>query len=68
MKPEASPLGGGSTPEMVAKTIYTAVTDGSQQMRYLSGKDAQQMIAMKKEHGDIAFHQMMMQMLLGKEA
>ena len=68
MKPEASTLGGGSTPEMVAETIYTAATDSSQQMRYLSGKDAKQMIAMKKEHGDIAFRQMMMQMLLGKEA
>ena len=68
MKPEENSFGGGSTPEMVAETIYSAATDGSEQMRYLSGKDAEQMIAMKKEHGDVAFHKMMMQMLLGKEA
>jgi len=68
MKPDANPLGGGSTPEMVAETIYTAATDGSEQMRYLSGKDAEQMIAAKKEQGDIGFHKMMMQMLLGQEA
>ena len=67
MKPEENALGGGSTPEMVAETIYSAATDDSAQMRYLSGKDAEQMITMKKEHGDAVFHQMMMQMLLGKE-
>ena len=68
MNPETNPLGGGSTPEMVAETIYTAATDGSEQMRYLSGKDAEQMIAAKKEHGDAGFHKMMMQMLLGQGA
>ncbi len=66
MKPDANPLGGGSTPEMIAETIYTAVTDDSPQMRYLSGNDAEQMIAAKKEQGDVGFHKMMMQMLLGK--
>ena len=64
LKPGASPVGEGSTPEMVAETIYTAATDGSEQLRYLSGKDAEQMIAAKKEQGDGGFHKMMMQMLL----
>ena len=65
MKPDANTLGGGSTPDMVADTIYTAATDDSEQMRYLSGKDAEQMVAMKKEHGDVEYHKMMKQMLLG---
>ena len=64
LKPGASPVGEGSTPEMVAETIYTAATDGSEQLRYLSGKDAEHMIAAKKEQGDGGFHKMMMQMLL----
>ena len=64
LKPGASPVGEGSTPEMVAETIYTAATDDSEQLRYLSGKDAEQMIAAKKEQGDGGFHKMMMQMLL----
>ena len=68
MNPEENSFGGGSTPEMVAETIYTAATDESEQLRYLSGKDAEQMIAMKKEQGDAGFHKMMMQMLLGKGA
>ena len=64
LKPGASPVGEGSTPEMVAETIYTAATDDSEQLRYLSGKDAEHMIAAKKEQGDGGFHKMMMQMLL----
>ena len=64
LKPGASPVGEGSTPEMVAETIYIAATDDSEQLRYLSGKDAEQMIAAKKEQGDGGFHKMMMQMLL----
>ena len=68
MDPEANALGGGSTPGMVADTIFTAATDGSEQIRYLSGKDAEQMIAAKKEQGDVGFQKMMMQMLLGKGA
>ena len=55
-----------SSPEMIAETIYTAATDGSSQLRYLAGKDAEQFYMMKKEHGDAGFHTMMNQMILAK--
>jgi len=55
-----------STPEMVAETIYTAANDESDRMRYLSGKDAEQMYSVKKENGDAAWAKMIRQMTLGK--
>lgn len=56
-----------STPEMVAETIFTAATDDSDTLRYLSGKDAEQMYSVKSENGDAAISNMMKQMILSKE-
>lgn len=44
-----------SQPEMVAEVIYTAATDGTDQMRYIAGEDAKQLIGMRDENGDEAF-------------
>ncbi len=46
---------GSSTPEYQAEGIYTAVTDGKEQLRYLIGEDAVQMYASRQENGDDAF-------------
>lgn len=37
------------TPEDVAATIFTSVTDGTHQLRYVAGRDIEQMIAYRKE-------------------
>ena len=42
----------------VSGTIYTAATDGSEQLRYVIGADAQQMIDTKLEKGDLAYKKM----------
>ncbi len=44
-----------STAEFLAEEIYKATTDGKQQLRYVIGPDAEQLYAMRKEHGDDAF-------------
>ena len=36
----------------VADVIYTAATDGSRQLRYISGNDAQQILALRKSSDD----------------
>ncbi len=46
-------------PKMVAEVIYTAAVDGSDQMRYVAGEDAKNLIDFKKQNGDDAFIQMM---------
>jgi NAD(P)-dependent dehydrogenase (short-subunit alcohol dehydrogenase family) len=42
----------GSEPIIVAETIYQAATDGSDQMRYIAGEDAEQIIAARKQMDD----------------
>lgn len=44
-----------SAPEVVADVIYSAVTDGSSQLRYTAGEDARQMIADRKAQDDDTF-------------
>lgn len=42
----------GSEPVLVAETIYKAATDGSNQLRYITGPDAEQIIAARKQMDD----------------
>jgi NADP-dependent 3-hydroxy acid dehydrogenase YdfG len=51
-------LGGkmqGSEPEVVAKVIYTAATDGTDQLRYEAGDDAVEIITNRKKLDDATF-------------
>jgi short-subunit dehydrogenase len=41
-----------SEPILVAETIYRAVTDGTDQLRYIAGNDAEQIIAARKQMED----------------
>jgi NAD(P)-dependent dehydrogenase (short-subunit alcohol dehydrogenase family) len=52
----------GSTPEFVARVILDAVTDKNPKIRYLAGKDVEQIIEMKKKLSDEDFHNMIKQM------
>lgn len=47
----------GSEPEVVAETIYQAATDGTKQLRYTAGLDAEQIIAQRKAADDATFLQ-----------
>lgn len=42
----------GSEPILVAETIYKAATDGTDQLRYIAGPDAEQIIAARKQMDD----------------
>ena len=55
MKGMESSSGEGSEPELVAEVIYQAATDGSDQMRYIAGADAEQLIAGRKSADDATF-------------
>ncbi len=48
-----------SEPVIVAEAIYQAATDGSDQMRYIAGPDAEQLIAARKQLDDDAYMAMM---------
>jgi NAD(P)-dependent dehydrogenase (short-subunit alcohol dehydrogenase family) len=45
----------GSPPELVAEVIYQAATDGTNQLRYIAGPDAEQFIAARKSSDDATF-------------
>jgi NADP-dependent 3-hydroxy acid dehydrogenase YdfG len=45
----------GSDPMEVAQVIYRAATDGTNQLRYISGRDADEMIAKRRAEDDLAF-------------
>ncbi len=45
----------GSEPELVAETIYKAATDGTDQLRYIAGPDAEEIIANRKALDDATF-------------
>lgn len=51
--------GNSSTPDMVAEVIYRAATENSEEMRYIAGADAEQMIAARKELSDPEFFQLL---------
>lgn len=48
-------VAGGSTPELVAKVIFEAATDGTNQLRYVAGTDAERVIAQRKAADDATF-------------
>ena len=50
-------LESGSEPEVVAEVIYKAATDGTNQLRYTAGADAQQIVANRKAADDATFLQ-----------
>lgn len=52
-----------STPEQIAEVIYTAATDGSDQLRYRAGADAEQLLTARKQMEDADFFGMMRQNL-----
>ncbi|WNJ19366.1 SDR family oxidoreductase [Pontibacter sp. G13] len=47
--------GSASEPILVAETIYRAATDGTDQLRYIAGPDAEQIIAARKQLDDPAY-------------
>ena len=55
-----------STSESVADVVYEAVTDGTDQIRYLAGPDAEFMFSQRREVGDEAFIKGMRQQMLGE--
>jgi len=46
---------GASAPENIAKVVYTAVTDGTDRLRYEAGPDASQILANRRAAGDASF-------------
>ena len=50
--------GAASTPEQIAEVIYTAATDGTAQLRYIAGADAQGILAAKTQMSEADFAQM----------
>ena len=44
-----------SEPILVAEKIYEAATDGTDQLRYIAGSDAEQIIAARKQLEDVAY-------------
>ncbi len=45
----------GSEPEVVSEVIYRAATDGTDQLRYTAGPDAEQIVANRKAADDATF-------------
>lgn len=45
----------GSDPTEVAEVIYRAATDGTDRLRYISGKDAEELLARRSAKDDAAF-------------
>ena len=52
---EGDMMANASPPELVAEVIYTAATDGSEQLRYLAGADAEQYMANRNALDDTEF-------------
>jgi NAD(P)-dependent dehydrogenase (short-subunit alcohol dehydrogenase family) len=55
---------GRSTAEQLAEAIFEAATDGKNQLRYLVGADAEQLVGLRKAQGDDAFVQFTKQQML----
>lgn len=53
---------GGFSPEIVAREIYQAAIDKSNQLRYVIGEDAEEFIALKERDGAEAYFQKVQQM------
>ena len=48
-----------SQPSLIAEVIHTAVTDGTDQLRYPAGADAEELLAMRAKMDDRSFMAMM---------
>jgi NAD(P)-dependent dehydrogenase (short-subunit alcohol dehydrogenase family) len=59
MKQWQNPDNTVSPPSLVAKVIYNAVTDGTSQLRYRAGEDANFLLDSRKKLTDAAFFEMM---------
>lgn len=55
-----------STPEQIAEVVYQAATDGSQQLRYIAGKDARKMYQVRKLFGYKFFMKQVRKMFFAK--
>ncbi len=53
-----------STPDLVADVIFEAASDGSDQMRYRAGADAEQLLTARKNMEDVPFFDMVRGMML----
>lgn len=53
--------GGYSAPDQVAEVIHTAATDGTRQVRYVSGADAESLLATRARLDDAGYLQLMRQ-------
>jgi NAD(P)-dependent dehydrogenase (short-subunit alcohol dehydrogenase family) len=53
--------GAASQPEQIADVIYTAATDGSSQLRYIAGEDAQRILGAKAQLSEADFAAMIKQ-------
>ena len=45
----------GADPMEVAQVIYRAASDGTDQLRYVSGRDAEELLAKRKVEDESAF-------------
>lgn len=52
-------MGALSTSDSIAEVVYKATTDGSDRLRYLAGKDAEQIMGARSTMDDSAFYEMM---------
>lgn len=55
----------GAAPEAVAEAIWQAVTDGSQRLRYVVGRDARQLLALRRLLGVDTLRGLIRKQLLG---
>jgi NAD(P)-dependent dehydrogenase (short-subunit alcohol dehydrogenase family) len=53
-----------SSPQLVAKVVFEAVTNETPNLRYLAGKDAEALLAAKRNMSDEEFYKMMKQNLM----
>ncbi len=54
-----SMTGSLSTADDIAQVVYSAATDGTDQLRYLAGPDAEQVMGARQQMDDKAFYEMM---------
>ena len=59
--------GAASQPEQIAEVIYQAATDGTAQLRYIAGADAQGLLATKAQLPEAEFMQMIQQNFSGNQ-
>ena len=53
--------GNYSTADQIAAVIWQAATDGRNQLRYVAGDDARQLLGTRAEQSEQAYHDMIVQ-------